>query len=350
MRKKIVKFVLAFIAFVGVGLVLTSCVETKQNVHIFIYDYSDNYITTVRTELEKQLKNEKVKYTFHDAAKKQDDQNAQIDSAIAAGATLLVVNIVEPGSAETVIRKAKDKKLPILFFNREIEDKEVRSYKETAYIGTDTDEAGIMQGELVAEELLKNWDKWDTNKDGKINYVMLRADLDNPEANGRTKYSVETCNKLLKEKGKEELVLLGEPFNAEWDNAKAKEAMSNFIEAHKLVGDTAIELVFANNDGMALGAITALQQKEYNKGNEEKTVMVVGVDAIDDALKAMEAGHMFGTVKQDGIAMATAVREAIINKMAGKDYVAGSKYQYSPSLDDKKPVNKVRIPYSKITK
>src|SRR5690606_30104465 len=129
----------------------------------------------------------------------QEDQMTQIDNAIARGTDLLVVNIVETESGQTVVNKAKENNLPVIFFNREVSDEVINSYDKAAFIGTDPDEAGYMQGQLIADILLADYDKFDLNGDGKISYVMLRADLDNPEANGRTKYSVLEANRLLEE-------------------------------------------------------------------------------------------------------------------------------------------------------
>lgn len=349
MKKRIYSLVSMLVLMVGLVFTLVACGESADT-HIFIYNYADTYIGSVREDLAKELKDLDVKAKFHDAAESQDTQNTQIDNAIAAGAKLLVVNIVEPGAGDVVVAKAKDAGLPIIFFNREVEDSVIRSYEQATFIGTDPDEAGYMQGELVATELLKNFDKWDTNDDGKINYVMMRADLDNPEANGRTEFSVQEANRLLEEADKPKLNQLGEDFNAGWATDTAKTAMDNFIEAHGLEGDEAIEVVFANNDDMALGVIQSLKAKGYNGDDASKQVLVVGVDATATAMEAINDGSMFGTVKQDGEAMAEAIAKFINNSLNDKDFTAGTDYKYSVSLEDDKAVNKLRIPYALVTK
>ena len=81
-------------------------------VDVFIYNFADTYVGTVRAALDKELKGmDNVKYEFYDGQLSQDTQSSQIDSAIARGTDLLVVNIVEPGSAEVLVNKAKEKDL-----------------------------------------------------------------------------------------------------------------------------------------------------------------------------------------------------------------------------------------------
>ncbi len=318
----------------------------KFVVDVFIYQFSDTYIGTVRDSIESQLKGmSNVSYTFHDAAGSQDTQNSQIDSAIAKGSNLLVVNIVEPGSGEVVVKKAKDKGLPIVFFNREVSDDVIKSYDKSAFIGTDPDQAGYMQGELVANILLADgaWEKYDLNKDGKISYIMLRADLDNPEANGRTQYSVEEANRLITAAGKPALVQIGKDENCSWDTAKAKTATDSFLTSNPFSSSNPIELIFTNNDGMALGAVQSLNAVGYNTG-DDKHIIVVGVDATADAQDAIKNNKMAGSVKQDAEAMATCISSFIKNTSEGKGYLDASSYKYEG------PTSKVRIPYSVFTK
>ena len=106
-----------------------------------------------------------------------------------------------------------------------------------------------------------------------------------------------------------------------------------------------IEVIFANNDQMALGAIAALNGYGYNTGNEgDPSVVVLGVDAIDAALVSIENGGMTGTVLQDGDAMGQANILCAINGALGRDWLDGTDYEYT---DD--PYHCIRIPYAMIT-
>ena len=341
------KKTLVLLLFAVFTLVLIGCDSKKDDeefqVDVFIYNFADTYIGGVRSVMEKELKNvEGVKFTFHDAANSQDTQSSQIDAAITKGTDLLVVNIVETGSGQTVVDKAKKAKLPIIFFNREVSDAVVKSYDKAVFVGTDPDEAGYMQGEMIADLLLAEgaYDKYDLNKDGKISYIMLRADLDNPEANGRTTYSVNEANRLLTAAGKPALIQIGSDTNCSWDTATAKTATASFLTSNTMGGDNPIELVIANNDDMALGAIQALNEVNYNTGNETK-ILVVGVDATATAQQAIKANKMTGSIKQDGEAMAKCLVAMMTNTKNNKDFLNGLSYTFEKESD------KVRIPYAK---
>lgn len=347
MRKRFLGLLVGVVTLLGLAFVLFGCGSKEEGkVNVFIYNNADAYITTVRTDLKAKLDAKGVDSLFHDAGNDQTKQNTQIDSAIAAGASVLVVNIVTPGSADVVIQKAKAANLPVIFFNREVSDEHLKAYDKAAFIGTRAEEAGELQGDMIGDELVANWSKWDRNNDGKISYIMLRADADNAEANGRTKYSVEFANAKLKAAGKAPLEQLGADLQANWDTAKAKQATDNAFSAN---GIEKIELIIANNDGMAIGALQALQEKNYNvKGGDQKTTtLLVGVDATEDAQTHVKDGVMFGTIKQDAQAMASAILDFAVNAKKGgvaKDFVEGTSLKY---VEGKV---KVQIPYAKFTK
>lgn len=338
MKKLLTLLFLALFAFTLAGC---NKDDGKFKVDVFLYQASDPYIGSVRTAIENLLGDlDDVSFTIHDGQNQLENQNTQIDNAIARGTDLLVVNIVEPGAGQTVVNKAKDAKLPIIFFNREVDDSVINSYDQAVFVGTDPDEAGIMQGQMIADLLLENFEKYDLNDDNKISYVMLRANLDNAEANGRTKYSVVETNRILEEAGKAKLRQIGEDYNAEWDAAKAKEAMDTWLNSNPFNSDDPIELVIANNDDMALGAIQSLNTRGYNTGNDDKFIPVVGVDAIQTAVAAIAAGKMSGSIKQDADAMAACIVEFVKDIRDGNDYNANGTYEFENT------VNKVRIPYA----
>lgn len=348
------------------GALLAGCATTSaqsgsttvtKTADVFIYQYSDTYIGTVRTALDTDLKAKGITPTFQDGAGNSSTQIQQIDNAIAAKSKLLIPNLVEQtATGLAVATKAKNANIPAIFFNREVPDAAVTSttFPDACFVGTDPDQAGYMQGDIIAGGLITSANKlsetWDQNKDGYISYVMLRADESNAEANGRTKYSVQEANTKLAAKSLNALNHLGADFNAGWSKDTAKTAMDGFITTYGLPGSGkddkkgGIELVIANNDDMALGAIQSLQGYNFNKGTGN-TVMVVGVDATAAGKAAIDAGQMFGTVKQDAEAMATCIAALADNKLSGKDYLAGTSYKW-----DSTTVHKVRIPYSNYVK
>ena len=170
------------------------------NVAVFYYDFSDVYISSVRNSMEEQFNAMGIKPSNYDGAGNQAQQTDQINTAISNGANLLIVNIVEtssPDAAQNAVEAAKTAGIPIIFFNREVSDDVVKSYDKCAFVGTDAPEAGHMQGKLVGEYLLANYDAVDLNGDGSISYVMFKGQEGNAEAEARTQYGVEDANELL---------------------------------------------------------------------------------------------------------------------------------------------------------
>ncbi|MEG2936007.1 MAG: galactose ABC transporter substrate-binding protein [Clostridium sp.] len=304
-------------------------------VAVFLYKFDDTYISTVRQSLQAiQEENKgKVTFEFFDGKGDQANQNDSIDTALEKDFDLLMVNICDIGAGQTVIDKIAAKDKPVIFFNREPKTEELKSYDKARFVGTNAKDAGILQGEILADIWNSKKDTIDKNGDGVLQYVMLKGEPDNPEAVARTEFSVST----LKDKGVkvEELGLQV----CNWQNDLAQTAMEAWFSKY---GDK-IEAVIANNDGMALGAIAALQNQGYNDG-KGKYIHVVGVDATEAAQDYINQGFMSGTVLQDAPAMAKALYECATNIAAGKDAIDGTSYKY----DDTGIA--VRIPYAPFIK
>ena len=340
------------------------------NVGVFYYTFADAYITTVRTALDEKLTAAGIKYQDYDGNNNQATQLDQINTAITDGANLLIVNIVEtssPDSAQQACDAAKNAGIPIIFFNREVDDAVVISYENCAFVGTDAPEAGHMQGEMIGDYLLENYDAVDLNGDGTISYVMFKGQEGNAEAEYRTQFAVEDANAILTEAGKPELSFYNAG-NADkflvdqtgaWSAQAATDYMTTILAEYSEANNNMVELVIANNDNMAEGAIAALQAAGYNLGNDEEgkptstVIPVYGVDALDSAVEKIQNGQMTGTVKQDGEGMATTIMALVSNVdgdaalMNGIDEANG--YNVDKNEDGTVKVAKIRVPYAKVT-
>ena len=308
----------------------TPAAETTEaadlKVGVFYYTFADTYISSVRTELDAQLDSLGVAYQNFDGNNNQTTQNEQIQTALTDGYNLLIVNMVTSGSpdvANEIISMANG--TPVIFFNRAIEadgnEGTVLNANATiSFIGTDAPEAGHLQGKMVGEYLLANWDTVDLNGDGKISYAMFKGDEANVEAIYRTQFGVEDANAVLTEAGKPEL----EYFDASntskyqvdlggaWSAQAALDYMNTNLSQYNEANGNMIELIICNNDNMAEGAISALETAGYNTGAEgSKTIPVFGVDATDAAKELIAAGKMTGTVKQDAEGMAVAIASVV---------------------------------------
>lgn len=324
-------------------------------VAIFYYTYGDTYISSVRSALDNVLADAGVAYQDYDSNNSQTTQTEQIDTAIAQGASVLVVNQVDTGSDDTtknIIGKAAAAGIPVIFFNRSVSEAEVSAYDKAVFVGTDYEMAGHMQGEMIGEYLVDNYDKVDLNGDGVISYVMFKGQEGNAEADARTQYGVEDANKVLAEAGREALSFYDSANSNKylvdqggaWSSAAAADYLQTALSQYSEANGNMIELVIANNDEMAIGSVTALQNAGYNLEDGSATVIpVFGVDAIDTAKEAIGKGVMSGTIKQDSESMANTIAQIAQNFMDGSDKFT--------NVDDANVVGtwRVNIPYAAYT-
>ena len=331
---------------------------------VFWYEESDVYLSSVRTALNAELEAAGIAYDNQFAANDQAKQIDQIKTAIAGGSNLLIVNIVTSGAPDTaqdIIDVAGD--IPVIFFNRAIgtDGSDVALLDENAtacFIGTDAPEAGHMQGKMVGEYVVANFDTVDKNGDGVITYAMMKGQEGNVEAEFRTQYGVEDANAVLTEAGKAELKYFDEANtdcyqvdqDGAWSAKAGKEYMdTNFVTYNEAAGNM-IELVICNNDGMAEGVIASLQDKGYNKDGAH-VVPVFGVDATANAVALIDEGAMTGTVKQDAEGMAAAIcqtAQAVAGGAATTDALAGlSDDRFSVASDCASKLFVAYAPYTK---
>ena len=325
-------------------------------VAIFWYTFGDTYLSSVRAAMDAAWDAAGIKYQDYDANNSQTTQTEQIQTAITKGAAVLVVNIVDASSddaTQAIVEMAQAAGIPLVFFNRSVSEEIVSAYENAAYVGTDYTQAGHMQGEMIGNYvpyLLENYDAVDLNGDGTISYVLFKGQEGNAEAEFRTQYAVEDADALLTAAGKPALVFYDEAntskylldANGAWSAQQGQDLMQTLLSKYSEDSGNMVELVIANNDDMALGAISALQNAGYNKEGG-KYIPVFGVDATDAAKEAIANGSMTGTIKQDAEGMANAVVTISQNLATGAD-----KFD---TIDEANVVGtwRVNIPYSAYT-
>ena len=331
---------------------------SDMRVDVFYYDFSDVYISTVRAAMDEQLKAMGIEPNNWDAAGSQPTQTDQVNTALTAGSDLLIVNIVETATsapAQDIVNAAQTAGIPVIFFNREVADEVIGSYDKCAFVGTNAPDAGHMQGEMIGNYLLENYDAVDLNGDGVISYVMFKGQEGNAEAEARTQFAVEDADKLLTEAGKPALSYYDAAASTKylvdtegkWSAKAANDYMVALLGSYNEGNKNMVELIICNNDGMAEGAISALQNVGYNKGVDEKgqplsvNIPVFGVDATDSAKALIKAGSMVGSIKQDAVGMATTINTLVKNVKEGAELMANTD-QFTVDSD----VAKIRVPYA----
>ncbi|AUI65722.1 MULTISPECIES: galactose/glucose ABC transporter substrate-binding protein MglB [Glaesserella] len=320
------KTVLSAVALaVGLGAI-ASTAQAADRIGVTIYKYDDNFMSLMRQEIEKEAKAVGgVDLLMNDSQNAQSIQNDQVDVLISKGVKALAINLVDPSAAPTIIGKAKPEGIPVVFFNKDPGDKAIGSYDKAYYVGTNPQESGVIQGELIAKHWKAN-PAYDLNKDGKIQYVMLKGEPGHPDAEARTKYSVEQLNKLGVQT--EELFV----DTGMWDAALAKDKVDAWLSSSKA---NSIEVVIANNDGMAMGALEAAKA-------HGKKLPIFGVDALPEVLQLIQKGEIAGTVLNDGVNQGKAVVHLSKNLAAEKAPAEGTKWELKEKV--------LRIPYVGVDK
>lgn len=330
--KKILVLLLAMVmvfSFVACGDNNDEDTDKLPKVGVTIYKFDDNFMSFVRRSIGTAAEGQ-AELILNDSNNSQATQNDQVDMMISKGVQVLAINLVDPQAAPSIIAKAKKAGLPVVFFNKEPEASAIKSYDQAWYVGTASAEAGIIQGEMIAEMWKAN-PEWDRNGDGVLNYVLLKGEPGHPDAEARTKFAIQVAGEAGIEMNELELQ------TGMWDSTKAKDLMDAWIAKH---GDE-IEFVIANNDGMALGAIESLKSAGYFKDGQNY-MPVVGVDAIPDALEQIKDGYMAGTVLNDAKNQGKATFDIALNVAMGKDPLEGTEWV----LDGNKAV---RVPYVAVT-
>lgn len=282
-------------------------------VGVAIYQYNDNFMTLYRQEIEnyfKTLETDTVKYevTMVDGKNDMGEQTNQIDTFITQKMDVIICNLVQTSSAEVIIDKVVAAGIPLVLINREpLGDDGDESYPgiinnpTVCYVGADARQSGTYQGEIVLA--LPN--KGDINGDGVVSYVMVVGDPENPDAQYRTEYSI----KALTDAGVQVKELVKNVGN--WDQTKGQEIVAAALTQY---GDE-IEVVFCNNDGMALGAAAAIEAAGRKVGED---IYLLGVDALDECQEMVQKGTMTGTVLNDHIGQSHKAVDVAIQALNGE--------------------------------
>ncbi len=233
------------------------------------------------------------------------------------------------GNSSVVLNKDK----PLVFFNRQpsdpttgqIEKDTMNWNSKTYYVGFDAAGGGAVQGKLITDWLAnQDASKIDRNGDGTIGYVLCVGDVGHNDSKARTEGirkalgtwngttdptdskigSVKIGGKTLKVVELEGKAMTGTD-GSTWNANAATDAMGGWATKY----GTQLDMVVSNNDGMAMGC---LQASNYPAG-----VPIFGYDANADAIEAIGAGKLTGTVSQNVDAQATATLQVIRNLLNG---------------------------------
>jgi len=279
--------------------------KKKIKIGVTLYDSYDTFLTGYMRAFDKEVAEKRaegyeVNVLQYNAAGSQAMQNEQVEEMLQNSCDVLCVNLVDRTAPSEIIDMAKKKDVPVIFFNRELVEEDLNQWNKLYYVGADAKQSGVLQGELVLEDV-KDAEKegqlppeLDRNGDGKLQYLIFEGEAGHQDSIMRTDYVVSTIQDA------------GIPLErldysiANWSRAEAQSKMMQLYSEFQ----GKIELILSNNDDMALGVIDA-----YDKIGVQKDLRpwIYGIDGTKAGLAAIEKGSMRATVYNDEVGQSKAL-------------------------------------------
>jgi galactofuranose transport system substrate-binding protein len=212
-------------------------------------------------------KNAGIELKFSDAQQKQENQIKAIRSYIQQKVDIIAFSPVVESGWDTVLKEAQNAKIPVILTDRAVDSKDTSLYK--TFLGSDFVEEGRKAGKWLVEEY----------KDSKdtVNIVELQGTTGSAPANDR-------------KAGFQEIIQADPKFKivasqtGDFTRAKGKEVMEAFLKSNP-----DIDLLYAHNDDMGLGAIEAIEGAGKVPG---KDIKIITVDAVKDGMQALADGKI----------------------------------------------------------
>jgi methyl-galactoside transport system substrate-binding protein len=342
---KILKKILAITTIIIMCIIIPennsneiSAINTRSPVKVGVFskDLNDDYLILLRKSFDEiQKKNpEKVIFTFYDAKFNPETQNLDLENTLKEGIDLVFLDMVDVNQVDEFVKKIAKYDIPVIFFNREpLNLDALKAYKKALYVGTDSRQAGTLQGKMIVDAWKNHKKSIDKNNDDILQYVMLVGERFNKASMDRSDFSIST----IKEAGIKTQELASKILNWSTENAK------DTVGALFLKYGNNIEAIISNDDSMAIGAVEALQQYGYNSGDKTKIIAVVGVDGVPEAQELISKGFMLGTAFQDPANMANTIYTVGLNLIDGKTPTEDIPYK----LDETGVA--IRIPFEELT-
>ncbi|MBM1219068.1 sugar ABC transporter substrate-binding protein [Ponticoccus sp. SC2-23] len=261
--------------------------------------FDDNFLTVMRNGMVEYADSlDGVDLQVEDA---QDDvarQLDQINNFIASGVDAIIVNAVDTSATQAMTAAAESAGIPLVYVNREPINVDVLPDNQ-AFVASNEIESGTLAA-FEACKMLRAMGY----AGGASGYLMM-GQLSNQAAVQRTKdvddvIGMDMCN----------FISLIDRQTANWSRDEAQDLMTNWLSSGE-----EFQVVFANNDEMAIGAIQAMKAA----GISMEDVVVVGVDATQDALLAMQAGDLDATVFQDAFGQGEGSVDAALALARGEE-------------------------------
>ena len=250
-------------------------------------------VFAVRHSLKEAADTAGINLKFSDAQQKQENQIKAIRSFIAQKVDVIAFSPVVETGWEPVLREAKAAKIPVILTDRAVNTKDDTLW--VAFMGSDFVEEGRRAATWLVEKTKDNA--------GPINIVELQGTVGSAPAIDRKKGFEE----IIKDKAKFKII---RSQTGDFTRAKGKEVMEAFLKAE----GKKINVLFAHNDDMAIGAIQAIEEAGMKPA---KDILIVSIDGVKGAFQAMMAGKLNVSVECSPL-LGPQLMSAVKDVMAGK--------------------------------
>ena len=258
-------------ALVMLCMMSLSASALAEKIGVSMAYFDQNFLTIIRQSIDKEAKTQGLESQFEDARGDVGRQTDQVQSFIGSGVDAIIVDPVDSASTPALTKLAQQAKIPLVFVNRTPGDKTLPP--GVVFVGSDERESGVLQMEALAK--MANY---------RGNVAIMIGNLTDAGALQRTKDVEQVVAKYPNMK-----VVLKQTAN--YSRNEGMDLMLNWLS-----NGEDIDIVAANNDEMAIGAIMAIAQAK-----PKKNILVGGIDATPDGLKSMANGSMQVTVFQDAV-------------------------------------------------
>jgi ABC-type sugar transport system substrate-binding protein len=208
-----------------------------------------------------------VELKFSDAQGKQENQIKAIRSFIAQRVDIIAFSPVVESGWDTVLKEAKDADIPVILTDRSVDSQDKTLYK--TFIGSDF----VLEGKKAGEWLVKEYE----GKTGDVNIVELQGTPGAAPANDRKAGFAD----VIKADPKFKIIASQ---TGQFTRTDGKEVMEAFLKANPK-----IDVLYAHNDDMGLGAIEAIEAAGKKPGTDIK---IITVDAVKDGMTALSEGKI----------------------------------------------------------
>ena len=321
------KRIVLILLVIAMALSVVSCGAINKNeVAVLWHNQSDDFTVSLADAVDRGMYIENIKYTHYDAKGDAIKQIAQAKDAIEADAAALLVNCQLETTAIAIVALAKEADIPVVFICSNVTDAVVSSYDKCAAVELNYESLYTALGEKIAEDLLKDYEKYDRNGDGKISYVAL----------GLCGAAVPVVNEAFKADGKEDLVpVLYNPLQSA--SKIIEDLFKDYDGSGDEVNETPVELIITDDDAYIEDLLLTMRNYELNYKKlvtHYIPLYTVGTaanagDLIDSkveeekaaysVMNAIDAGYLSASALEDDDTIAESAAQILRNFIKEKD-------------------------------